>query len=85
MEKLFGMNDRKAIAIDPGYISKAGKHTTNIGYFWSGIAGAAKKGLEILGIGIMDIESHVQGRTDTKCRKPAGEESYSHRLVPACT
>lgn len=33
MEKLFSKNDRKAIAIDPSYISKSGKHTPNIGYF----------------------------------------------------
>ena len=56
MEKFFGKNDRKAIAIDPSYISKSGKHTPNIGYFWSGVAGAAKRGLEILGIGIIDID-----------------------------
>lgn len=56
MGKLFGSNDRKAIAIDPSYISKSGKHTPNIGYFWSGVAGAAKRGLEILGIGIIEID-----------------------------
>jgi hypothetical protein len=46
--------ERKAIAIDPSYISKSGKHTPWVGYFWSGCAGAAKKGLEILGIGLID-------------------------------
>lgn len=56
MEKLFAMNERKAIAIDPSYISKSGKKTPNIGYFWSGVAGAAKRGLEILGIGIINID-----------------------------
>ncbi len=56
MEKLFDKNDRKAIAIDPSYISKSGKYTPNIGYFWSGVAGAAKRGLKILGIGIIDID-----------------------------
>lgn len=50
------MNERKAIAIDPSYISKSGKKTPNIGYFWSGVAGAAKRGLEILGIGIINID-----------------------------
>jgi len=30
--------DRKAIAIDPSYISKSGKNTPWIGYFWSGAA-----------------------------------------------
>ena len=43
-----------AIAIDPSYISKSGKHTPGIGYFWSGCAGAAKRGLEALGIALID-------------------------------
>ena len=45
MNTLFGRNDRKAIAIDPSYVSKSGKHTPWIGYFWSGCAGQAKRGL----------------------------------------
>ena len=49
--------DRKAIAIDPSYISKSGKCTPWIGYFWSGTAGGAKKGLEILGVGLIDIDN----------------------------
>jgi hypothetical protein len=56
MNTLFGRNDRKAIAIDPSYISKSGKHTPWIGYFWSGCAGQAKRGLEILGVGAIDID-----------------------------
>lgn len=48
---------RKAIAIDPSFISKSGKHTPCIGYFWSGCAGAAKRGLEILGVALIDIDN----------------------------
>jgi hypothetical protein len=48
---------RKAIAIDPSYISKSGKQTPWIGYFWYGYAGAAKRGLEILGIGLIDADN----------------------------
>lgn len=43
----------KAIAIDPNYISKSGKHTPGVGYFWSGVAQSTKWELEILGIGII--------------------------------
>ena len=39
---------RKAIAIDPSYIKKSGKCTPHIGSFWSGCAGAVKRGLEDL-------------------------------------
>lgn len=56
MNTLFDKNDRKAIAIDPSYISKSGKHTPWIGYFWSGSAGQTKRGLEILGVGAIDID-----------------------------
>ena len=49
---------RKAIAIDPSYIPKSGKKTPWIGYFWSGCAGDYKRGLEILGIGVIDIDNH---------------------------
>lgn len=49
---------RKAIAIDPSYISKSGKQTPWVGYFWSGAGGMAKRGLEILGIGLIDVDTN---------------------------
>lgn len=44
-----------AIAFDPSFISKSGKHTPGLSYFWSGCAGRSKKGLEIGGFGAIDI------------------------------
>jgi len=49
---------RKAIAIDPSYIPKSGHKTPWLGYFWSGCAGNYKRGLEIMGIGVIDIDNH---------------------------
>lgn len=49
---------RVAIAFDPSYISKSGKRTPYLGRFWSGCAKMAKKGLEISGIGIIDMDFH---------------------------
>ena len=51
----YGMK-RLAIAIDPSYVSKAGKKTDHIGRFWSGCASAVKHGLEILGIALIDAD-----------------------------
>jgi len=48
---------RTAIAIDPSFITKSGKHTPGIGYFWSGCANAVKRGLEILGIALIDADA----------------------------
>ena len=45
------------LAIDPCFISKAGKKTPGIGYFWSGCASAMKRGLEILGIAAVDADT----------------------------
>jgi Transposase DDE domain len=47
------------IAFDPSFISKSGKHTPGLGYFWSGCAGLAKKGLEIGGFGAVDIMNNT--------------------------
>lgn len=49
---------RNAIVIDPSFIKKAGKHPPYVGTFWSGCAGAVKHGLEILGIGVIDVDLH---------------------------
>jgi hypothetical protein len=40
---------------DPSYLAKSGKHTPEVGYFWSGCAGSMKWGLELsaLAIGIL--------------------------------
>lgn len=48
---------RIALAIDPCYVSKSGKKTPGIDWFWSGCAAAMKKGLEILGISIVDADA----------------------------
>jgi len=49
---------RYAIAFDPSYINKSGKHTPGVGYFWSGCANRAKWGLEIGGLAVIDIDNH---------------------------
>lgn len=49
---------RNAIAIDPSYIKKSGKCTQYMDSFWSGCAGAVKRGLEILGIRVIDVDLH---------------------------
>lgn len=43
------------IAFDPTYISKSGKHTAGVGYFYSGCAGREKWGIEFSGIAAIDL------------------------------
>lgn len=35
------------VIFDPSYLPKSGKHTPGLGYYWSGQAGAVKRGVEI--------------------------------------
>lgn len=44
-----------ALVFDPSYISKAGKKTPGVGYFWSGCQGRTKWGLEFCGLAVLDL------------------------------
>jgi len=48
---------RLMLAFDPVYVRKAGKHTPDVGYYWSGVAGAAKLDIEIVGIAAVDLDA----------------------------
>ena len=54
-----GASSNLAIAFDPSHISKSGKKTPGVGYFWSGVAGQAKWGLEISGLAAVDIDNRT--------------------------
>ena len=45
----------RVVALDPGYIPKAVKSTYGKGKYWSGVAKAAKWGLDICGFAMVDI------------------------------
>ncbi len=47
--------DHCILGFDPSYLTKSGKHTPGIGYFYSGSAGRQKRGLEIAGISAIDV------------------------------
>lgn len=49
----------RIIALDPSYIPKAGKATYGRGRYWSGVAKAAKWGLDICGFAVVDIASNT--------------------------
>ncbi len=53
-KRFFGKQGRCAIAIDPTYISKAGKKTPHIGRFLSGCSQSVKNGLEKKGNGLIE-------------------------------
>lgn len=48
------LSDDLAIAFDPSFVPKSGKHTPGLGYFYSGCAGRELRGLELSGIAVVD-------------------------------
>ena len=57
-ERFFDKAGRTVIAIDPSFIPKSGKNTPHVGMFWSGCAQAVRHGLEIMGIGLVNIDAN---------------------------
>ena len=74
-----GNPERRAIAIDPSYISKSGKKTPGVGYFWSGCASSMKWGLELMGCALVDADNdsgtHLIAR-QTITRRFVGRPPY---------
>lgn len=52
-------SDEVLIGFDPSFISKSGKHSPGLGYFYSGCAGQYKRGIEIGSLAAIDIQQHT--------------------------
>jgi len=50
---------RYVIAFDLSYVSKSGKNSPGVGWYWSGCANSSKWGLEIGGLAAIDIDNHT--------------------------
>lgn len=48
------ITDEIIIGFDPSYLSKSGKKTYGVGYFWSGVASNVKWGMEVAGFAAID-------------------------------
>jgi len=63
---------RNAVAFDPSFIHKSGKQTPGIGYFWSGCAGRALRGIEILGLSVIDADTRLSFHQEAIQTPPTG-------------
>ena len=52
-------SDEVLIGFDPSYISKSGKHTPGLGYFYSGCSGSYSPGLELGSFAALDVNQHL--------------------------
>ena len=49
----------RIIALDLCYLTKSGKHSAGVGYFWSGSAGRVKWGQEFCGLAAVDLTDKI--------------------------
>ena len=54
-----GTESERIIAFDPSFVSKSGKKTYGLDYFWNGCHNRTEKGLEISSVAIVDIEENT--------------------------
>lgn len=67
------VSTERIVALDPSYIPKAGKATYGRGKFWSGVAKAAKWGLDICGFAVVDIVNNTALHLNAWQTPPADE------------
>jgi hypothetical protein len=53
------------VLFDPSFLSKSGKKTPSVGNFWSGCAGAVKRGMEMSCLAVADMEQHTAYHLNT--------------------
>jgi hypothetical protein len=53
------LSDHRINVFDPSYLPKSGKHTPNTGTFYSGCLGKAVRGMEIGGLGVVDVANNT--------------------------
>ena len=66
------LSEEVILAFDPSYISKSGKCTEGTDWYWSGVAGQSKWGMEASGIAAVDLQNKAALHLDmvqTVCRE----------------
>jgi hypothetical protein len=74
-------SDELLIGFDPSFLSKSGKHTPNVGYFYSGVAGMVKRGIELGCLAIIDVKQNTAYHFDAVQTPRVNKEDAQTKLV----
>lgn len=74
-------SDELLIGFDPSFLSKSGKHTDHIGHFYSGVAGAVKRGLEIGCLAIIDVKQNTAYHLEAIQTPPVNKDDAESGLI----
>jgi hypothetical protein len=76
------LSKKRIVVFDPCYLPKSGKHTPGKGKFWSGCLGRAVQGIEIGGLGVVDIKHNTAFSLESiQTPSPSNLKSVGKTLV----
>jgi hypothetical protein len=76
------LSEDRILVFDPSYLPKSGKHTPGKGRFWSGCLGRAVQGIEIGGLGVVDLKHNTAFNLESvQTPSPSKLKSSSKTLV----
>ena len=88
------LSSSRVLAFDPSYLPKSGKCTPGKGKYWSGCLGKAVPGLEIGGLGVIDLDCrtafHLEAiqtpcATELQLNKSSLTDHYAQIIVERAT
>ncbi len=74
-------SDELLIGFDPSFLSKSGKYTPNVGYFYSGVAGMIKRGMELGCLAIIDVKQNTAYHLEAIQTPPVNKDDTETGLI----
>ena len=81
IDEALGKESERIIAYDPSFITKSGKKTYGLDYFWNGCHRRSEKGLEIATLAIVDIEKNTGFALSTRQTEPVQPTAQSSAVT----
>jgi hypothetical protein len=74
-------SDELLIGFDPSFLSKSGKYTPNVGYFYSGVAGMTKRGMELGCLAVIDVKQNTAYHLEAIQTPPVKKDDAETGLI----
>lgn len=72
-----GRESERIIVVDASFVSKSGKQTYGLDYFWNGCHRRSEKGLEVSSVAIVDVLKNTGFTLSVRQTEPADERQVS--------
>lgn len=82
INEAIGTESERIIAFDPSFVSKSGKKTYGLDYFWNGCHNRPEKGLEVSSVAIVDIERNMGFALSVRQTIPPQDAPQACEMLP---